>query len=292
MSFLFRQPFAYVARLTCWIAVCAGVGGAVPGLAGADIGQATQINQSVTGSYSSKAFSVSAGDRVKLSEVVRTNTSGEARLDFEEGTDLVIFSASSIIMQHFTSASVVMSAGDGTFAFNTGRLSPGSYRIVTSAGTLTPHGTRFTFSVRGVGSRSMFKGAVTFCPRGKSRAYCVDATPGRSIVGQAGQPAQVVGYGGPPPAIPPVRTATVYTQQTNYPPAPPCAYGATRSFAGDWHRCPVVSPPNNERGGRGGSGGGSNSVHVMAQGPIGHVPGFVGFPARGIPRGLLARKSP
>ncbi len=166
------------------------------------IGSVANITPSVTAAVSGRPFSVSAGDKVRTDETLRTDADGEARVRFADNTELVIFSRSSITIDRFILSSpdrarnVVMSTSDGTFAFNTGKSPSEAYALDTSAGMLTPHGTKFTFSVRDRRLRlDVQEGAVTFCPRGLSRAYCVDATPGRSVIGMAGARAQIVPYG-------------------------------------------------------------------------------------------------
>lgn len=179
---------------------------ASPALAAEAIGSAVAINRSVTGAVSGKPYPMSVGDAVKRDEWVRTDASGEARLNFVDSTNLVIFSGSAIRLTRFSSNSVVMTTSDGTFAFNTGNSPSGAYRINTPAGTLIPH-SRFTFTVQGGRIRlDVQEGDVTFCPSGKSKASCVEATPGHPVVGQAGAPAQI--EGGPPPTPPVYRQAT------------------------------------------------------------------------------------
>jgi FecR protein len=198
-------------RVACLLGVCAGFCITFPALASNGIGSVTRINQSVTGKLSGRPLVMSVGDAVKQNESVRTDASGEARVTFVDYANLVIFSGSSIKLDRFIldspdrARSVIMSTADGTFEFDSGN-SAGAYRINTTAGSLTPHGTRFTFTVRGGRLRlDVEEGAVTFCPRGKSQAYCVVATPGHSVLGSAGAPAQVLGINetpvGPPPTI-------------------------------------------------------------------------------------------
>jgi len=200
------------------------------------IGTTTGVTQSVTGGFGGKLAPMKVSDPVILEETVRTNASGEGRFTLEESTNLTIFSRSAIRVERFAPTNVVMTTEDGTFAVTTGRLPPGSYRIDTSAGTLTPHGTIFTFSVRGGRlTLDVQQGAVTFCPRGKSRAYCVDAVPGHSVVGQAGAPPQIFGYAGPPPSSPTLPPA----QPMRYAPGPQGPTGCGSLAV----RCPGGWPP-------------------------------------------------
>ncbi len=177
-------------------ALCAGLCVTSPALAANSIGSVANITPSVTGAVSGRPFPISVGDTVKADETLRTDAAGEARLRFADDTELVIFSRSSIKIDRFILASpdrarsVVISTSDGSFAFNTGKSPSEAYAIDTSAGTLAPHGTKFTFTVRDGRLRlEVQEGAVTFCPRGMSRAYCVDTTPGLSVIGMAGAPA-------------------------------------------------------------------------------------------------------
>jgi hypothetical protein len=230
------------------ISLCAGLGpvGAAP-----VVGTTTEITESVTGGFGGRLSPLRVSDQVILDETVRTNASGEGRFTLGERTNLVVFARSSIKVARFAPTNVVMTTPEGTFAVTTGNLAPGSYRVETPAGTLTPHGTIFTFSVRGGSLKlDVQQGAVNFCPRGKSKAYCVDAVPGHSVVGQAGAPAQVLGYAGPPATPPP---QTRFTQYQQYPPPYPtgggsrgCATTLSAACQSGWHDSgtgSVVSQP-------------------------------------------------
>ena len=225
----------------CWcseapvVGVCAGLGLVCPAEAAAVVGTASKIKQTVTGGFDyGLARPMSDNDEVILNETVRTDASGEARLTLGEGTNLIVFAHSSIKVARFTPSNVVMTTADGTFAVSTGSPAPGSYRIDTAAGTLTPHGTRFTFNVCGERLRlDVQEGAVTHCPRGKGKAYCVDVVPGHSVVGQAGAAPQVRGYAeppAPPPLTPPgahptLAPARSYLRAADIPPPSIGAYG-------------------------------------------------------------------
>ena len=183
------------------IGICAGLCVAAPALpAASKVGSAVSINQSVTGALSGRPVLVSAGDDVKLRETVQTDGSGQARLILVDDTDVAILSRSTMTIERYAPGSKVVSTPDGTFIVHTGHGTPGELRIDTSAGTLTPQGTRFWYDVRGERLKlDVQEGAVRFCPRGKSQAFCVVATPGHNVIGGAGAPAQVQGMAEPPP---------------------------------------------------------------------------------------------
>ena len=160
------------------IALCVGAGPAEAAI----VGKATEITDLVTGGFGAKLGRMKVNDPVLLQQTVRT-ASGEGRFMLDENTVSTVFSRSSIKVARFAPTNVVMSTADGTFEVTTGHLTPGSYRFDTTAGLLTPHGTRLWFSVRGARLKlDVQEGAVTFCPRGKSKAYCVDAVPGRELI--------------------------------------------------------------------------------------------------------------
>jgi hypothetical protein len=196
------------------IGVCAGLCVAAPALAATTtVGSAASINQSVTGALSGgRAVFVSAGDDVKLRETVQTDGSGQARLTLIDDTDVAVLSRSTMTVERYARGSKVVSTPDGTFIVHTGHGTPGELHIDTSAGTLTPQGTRFWYDVRGGRLKlDVQEGAVRFCPRGKSQAFCVVATPGHKVIGSAGAPAQVLGMAEPaPPTGPPVYPPPVY----------------------------------------------------------------------------------
>ena len=223
MSFRSLSSRTWSRGLVKLLGVYSGICIASPAVAAEAIGSATEINRSVTGAVSGKLYPMSVGDPVKRDEWVRTDSSGEARLIFVDSTNVVIFSSSSIRMNQFSAHSIVMTASNGTYAFNTGNAPSGAYHIDTPAGTLIPH-SRFRFVVQGGSIRlDVQEGDVTFCPRGKSKASCVDATPSHPVIAQAGAPAQ--NQGGPPPPAPPAyqqappiyqQVPPVYREPINY----------------------------------------------------------------------------
>ncbi len=221
--------------------VCAGLYVSAPVFAATAIGSAASINQSVTGALSGREFLMSVGDEVKLRETVRTDASGQARLILVDDTDVAILSRSRMTVERYAPGSKVVSAPDGTFIVHTGHGSASELHINTSAGTLTPQGTRFWFDVRG--SRMTLdvqEGAVRFCPRGKSEAYCVVATPGHEVTGSAGAPAQVKGMReppGPPRSPSPIIYNGGNTNTNIGRPPPPNCYETRSCGCGPYHRC-------------------------------------------------------
>jgi hypothetical protein len=212
---MFMHPTSSRASYTRAVGVfgiCVGFFVSVPALAAGAIGSATSINQSVTGALGGRPSLVSVGDPVRLHETVRTDASGQARLVLVDNTDVAVLSGSTMTVERYAPGSKVVSAPDGTFQVHTGNGSPGELHVNTSAGTLTPQGTRFWFDVRGGHIRlDVQEGAVRFCPRGKGPAYCVVSTPGHDVIGSAGAPAQVLGMVEPPPP-----SAPTYTRPINY----------------------------------------------------------------------------
>jgi hypothetical protein len=196
------QAFGLLAALA---GLCAGAPSVA---AGGRVGTASSINDSVTGALGGRPFVVSVGDDVRLRETVQTDSSGQAHLLLVDDTDVAMLSRSTMTIEHYAPGSKLMSTPDGTFLVHTGHGTAGEPRFDTSAGTLTPQGTRFWFDVRdGRIKLDVQQGAVKFCPRGKSQAYCVLATPGRKVVGSAGAPAQVIGLAEPTPPAPPIPPA-------------------------------------------------------------------------------------
>jgi FecR protein len=262
--------------------VCAGFCVAVPALAAAPIGSATSVNQSVTGALSGRPFLVSVGDPVKLRETVRTDAFGQARLILVDDTDVAVLSGSTMTIERYAPGSKVVSAPDGTFLIHTGNGSPGELHVNTSAGTLTPQGTRFWFDVRGGHIKlDVQEGAVRFCPRGKGPAYCVVSIPGHDVIGSAGAPAQVLGMVEPPASRP------IYT--------PPVHYGDNNTYSTTPNDCGrawyVANDPRHPcaRGVTGGgkTGGGNDGKHPTVTN--GYPPGIAertghrGFPFRRSP---------
>ena len=136
-------------QAVCVIGVCAGLCAAAPALAATTVGSATSINQSVTGALSGREVLMSVGDEVKLRETVQTDRFGQARLHLDDDTDVSILSRSTMTIKSYARGSKVVWTPDGTFTVHTGHGTPGELHIDTSAGTLTPQGTRFWYDVRG-----------------------------------------------------------------------------------------------------------------------------------------------
>jgi hypothetical protein len=250
------------------LGVCAGLGLAGPALAAIKIGSAASINQSVTGALSGKEFPMSVGDEVKLRETVQTDGSGQARLILDDNTDVAILSRSTMTIERYAPGSKVVFTPDGKFIVHTGHGTPGEPRFNTPAGTLTPQGTRFWYEVRGGRLQlEVQEGAVRFCPRGKSQAYCVVATPGHKVIGSAGAPAQVLGMDEPPPPSgPPAYPPPVYhgDNHNTSPPPPNCRGYRCGTGATGWNN-----------GGRtdggvvyGGANDGGHSTQVMPGYPL------------------------
>lgn len=205
------------------IGALAGMCVAEPALAGAArVGTAASIDRSVTGNFGGGPVVMSVGDDVNLRETVQTDSSGQARLVLVDDTDVAVLSRSTITVERYAPGSKLVSTPDGTFLVHTRHRTPGEPQFDTSAGTLVPQGTRFWFDVRkGRIKLDVQEGAVRFCPRGKSQAYCVLATAGHAVLGSAGAPAQVLGMSEPtppaPPAPPVYPTGINYHPTANYP---------------------------------------------------------------------------
>jgi hypothetical protein len=248
----------------------------VPALAAGPIGSATSINQSVTGALSGRPSLVSVGDPVRLHETVRTDASGQARLTLVDDTDVAVLSGSTMTVERYAPGSKLVSAPDGTFQIHTGNGSPGELQVNTSAGTLTPQGTRFWFDVRGGHIKlDVQEGAVRFCPRGKGPAYCVVSTPGHDVIGSAGAPAQVLGMVGPPPSAP------TYTPPVHY------GYNNGNTYTTNPYGCGSVGYARHPCA-RGFTGGGGGVIY--GGGNYGEYPpriagrtGHPGFPFRRAP---------
>ena len=190
------------------------------------IGSATEINRSVTSSSNGHLVPMSVGDALEPDETVLTDGRGEARLLFVDATDITIFAHSTLKLDQFllaspdTASSVILSTADGSYAFNTGHSPHGVYRIDTSAGTITPRGTKFSFTVRdGRLKLDLQEGELTFCPRDAAQVYCVDMRAGQSVLGRAGALPQIVGMGDLRQRTPP--SPSRHTQGQSSPPAPP-----------------------------------------------------------------------
>jgi hypothetical protein len=140
----------------------------------ADIGTATSITTTVTGSLGGDPVTLKTGDAVQQNEVITTDASGVAQFQFRDETKLAVGPGSSLTIDNFiydseTSATkVVVNLGAGALRFITGKGDHKGYEIVTPTATIGVRGTAFDVYARPDGELAvaMLDGEIEVCPKG------------------------------------------------------------------------------------------------------------------------------
>ena len=107
------------------------------------IGSATSVQPEASGSVGG---TMSAGSGVHANETVKTGSSGQAGLRFNDQSNLTVGHSSQVRLDKFVydpnkgTGSTVIEATRGTFRFSTGAQSKGEVKIKTPYGTLGTRG--------------------------------------------------------------------------------------------------------------------------------------------------------
>ena len=119
---------------------------ATPSLAQEAIGRATSVRPQADGIRSGNTRALSGGADVYSQETVRTGTSGQADLRFQDNSNLSVGPQSTIRLDKFvydpnkSAGSVAIQATRGSFRFVTGSQGGGTHQIKTPYGTLGVRG--------------------------------------------------------------------------------------------------------------------------------------------------------
>ena len=153
------------------------------------VGDALRIDRSVSAAQGSAVRNLDTGGAVRRTDVLQSDASGRASLQFVDETIVTMGPASSLDVARITLRSdrrateFVVDAAKGAFRFATGKSSHDAYRVDTPVATLGVRGTQFHFVVTDTQTRvAVTRGAVEICPR--------DGGPQACIVIRAGQSAQ------------------------------------------------------------------------------------------------------
>ena len=117
------------------------------------IGKVKEISLSGFGTVPGRQrAAVSVQDAVYLNEVIETIAGGAMRIRFGDTTSLQIGAESAVAFDEyvygwFKRSKMTLTLSKGVFRFATGRMSKGSYRIVTPSATITVRGTDFLATV-------------------------------------------------------------------------------------------------------------------------------------------------
>ena len=154
------------------LALVAALPGAVQ--AATDIGKATAIKTSVTGTLDSRSIVLKTGDEIFAKQTVTTDGAGVGQFEFRDKTRLAIGPGSTVVLDDFvynpkgSGSKVVLELARGSFRFITGKANHDAYEIATPAATIGVRGTAFDVYVGDTGALAiaMINGAVDVCPRG------------------------------------------------------------------------------------------------------------------------------
>jgi hypothetical protein len=132
---------------------------------------------------------LSEGTPISLGDVVETGPSGEAQLNFEDDTKIVVGPNSRLLIEDAlfptdgTAERFAINALSGTFRFISGQSSSSAYSIRTPTATLAVRGTIADFrfdNVTGETKVALLEGEINLCPRGTDLKLeggeCVEVT--------------------------------------------------------------------------------------------------------------------
>lgn len=140
--------------------------------ASTDIGRATAITTSVTGTLDQQTIDLKTGDDIFANQTVTTNAAGIGQFEFRDKTKLAIGPDSTVVLDNFVydpkgpGSKVVLDLARGSFRFITGRARHDAYEIKTPTATIGVRGTAFDLYIGNNGGLAiaMINGAVEVCP--------------------------------------------------------------------------------------------------------------------------------
>ena len=141
--------------------------------AATDIGTATAIKTTVTGTLDHQSIDLKTGDEIFAKQTVTTDAGGVGQFELADKTKLAIGPGSTVILDDFvynpkgSGSKVVLDLARGSFRFITGKASHDAYEIATPTATIGVRGTAFDVYVDDTGALAiaMINGAVDVCPR-------------------------------------------------------------------------------------------------------------------------------
>ncbi len=136
-----------------------------------EIGKATAMKTTVTGSIDSVTNALKEGDLVFQDEVITTDGSGIGQFEFADHTRLAIGPNARLTLDRFvydgkaSASKVVIGLGKGAFRFVTGDSKHDAYVISTTTATIGVRGTAFDLYVGDNGEMAiaMINGSVKVC---------------------------------------------------------------------------------------------------------------------------------
>jgi len=182
------------------IVICAMALSAPGSLAAETIGTASSVHPAVT---SGGGGAINSGDSVSQGEVIKSSSSGSAKISFTDGTSMSIGSSAQVTLTHFVFAEkkktfqkASFDIAKGAFRFATGSSDKSAYEVKTPTSTLSVRGTEWTMNVTDKKTTlNVIIGSVVFCQGGKCRVVEAGESAGDDDSNDSGQ--------APPPPPPP-----------------------------------------------------------------------------------------
>ena len=148
--------------------------GAPGSLAAQTIGTASAVHPEVT---RGGGGAIKSGDSVSQGEVIKSSSSGSAKISFTDGTSMSIGSSAQVTLSHFVFADkqktfqkASFDLAKGAFRFATGSSDKSAYEVKTPTSTLSVRGTVWTMNVTEKKTTiNVISGSVVFCQGGKCR---------------------------------------------------------------------------------------------------------------------------
>ena len=174
--------------------------GAPGSLAAETIGTANSVRPEVT---RGGGGAINSGDSVSQGEVIKSGSSGSAKITFTDGTAMSIGSSAQVTLTHFVFAEkkktfqkASFDIAKGAFRFATGSSDKSAYEVKTPTSTLSVRGTEWTMNVTDKKTTlNVIIGSVVFCQGGKCRVVEAGESAGDDDSNDSGQ--------APPPPPPP-----------------------------------------------------------------------------------------
>ena len=135
------------------------------------VGDASEINKTVTGTLASLHRNLATGDDVFSNELITTSSNADAKFQLLDQTTLAIGPNASIILDRFVydrkngATDVSINAIKGSFRFLSGTTPDTGYKIATPTGTVGIRGTEFEIFIddNGETAVALISGEVEMC---------------------------------------------------------------------------------------------------------------------------------
>jgi hypothetical protein len=173
------------ASLACAVGVLWCIAVAAPAAAQAVIGDATAVENSVSGVVRGKPVRIGLGDSVYRDQQVRTARDSRAKLTFLDQTNLSIGPESTVTLDDFVYRGrdgVTFNATLGAFRFVSGAAGGHNYQVQTPQAIIGVRGTNFGVRVQKSQTTIVLnEGAIVVCLRSR-RDRCLDMVQPRTSV--------------------------------------------------------------------------------------------------------------